>query len=169
MSRVPGAGRSCRGRTRGTRTCTSSPTKRGGSTTGRGACCATSIPRPTCRCFSSASTRAAACRATSNWAASLPALRDRGVLILGSGNIVHNLRRLEGDKDAPPFPWTVEFDAKVKNAIETATSCLAGRARTLGQAAGGARPSHPGALCAAALLLGKHHRARRRELPLRRL
>jgi len=45
-------------------------------------------------------------------------LRDRGVLILGSGNIVHNLRRLEGDKDAPPFPWTLEFDSKVKNAIE---------------------------------------------------
>ena len=51
--------------------------------------------------------------------AELAALRDRGVLILGSGNIVHNLRRLEGDKEAPPFPWTVEFDAKVKHAIET--------------------------------------------------
>jgi 4,5-DOPA dioxygenase extradiol len=32
---------------------------------------------------------------------------------------VHNLRRLEGDKDAAPYPWTVEFDARVKNAIET--------------------------------------------------
>lgn len=49
----------------------------------------------------------------------LAGLRDRGVLILGSGNIVHNLRRLEGDKDAQPFPWTVEFDSKVKNAIES--------------------------------------------------
>lgn len=49
----------------------------------------------------------------------LAGLRDRGVLILGSGNIVHNLRRLEGDKDAQPYPWTIEFDSKVKNAIET--------------------------------------------------
>jgi len=49
----------------------------------------------------------------------LAGLRERGVLILGSGNIVHNLRRLEGDKDAAPYPWTVEFDARVKNAIET--------------------------------------------------
>jgi len=49
----------------------------------------------------------------------LVALRDRGVLILGSGNIVHNLRRLDDNKNAPPFPWTLEFDAHVKNAIET--------------------------------------------------
>ncbi len=49
----------------------------------------------------------------------LAALRERGVLILGSGNIVHNLRRLEGAKDAEPYPWTVEFDSKVTNAIET--------------------------------------------------
>ena len=49
----------------------------------------------------------------------LAGLRDRGVLILGSGNIVHNLRRLEGDKDAPPFPWTLEFDSHVKKAIES--------------------------------------------------
>jgi 4,5-DOPA dioxygenase extradiol len=49
----------------------------------------------------------------------LASLRDRGVLILGSGNIVHNLRRLEGEKNAEPYPWTVEFDSKVKNAIET--------------------------------------------------
>ena len=46
-------------------------------------------------------------------------LRDRGVLILGSGNIVHNLRRMEGEKDAQPFPWTIEFDSQVKKAIET--------------------------------------------------
>jgi 4,5-DOPA dioxygenase extradiol len=49
----------------------------------------------------------------------LTALRERGVLILGSGNIVHNLRRLEGEKDAEPYPWTVEFDSRVKTAIET--------------------------------------------------
>jgi len=49
----------------------------------------------------------------------LAGLRDRGVLILGSGNIVHNLRRMEGEKNAQPFPWTIEFDSDVKKAIET--------------------------------------------------
>jgi 4,5-DOPA dioxygenase extradiol len=49
----------------------------------------------------------------------LARLRDRGVLILGSGNIVHNLHRLEGQKEAEPYPWTVEFDTLVKKAIET--------------------------------------------------
>ena len=51
--------------------------------------------------------------------AELAGLRERGVLILGSGNIVHNLRRIVDDKDAPPFPWTLEFDAQVKKAIES--------------------------------------------------
>jgi 4,5-DOPA dioxygenase extradiol len=46
-------------------------------------------------------------------------LRDRGVLILGSGNIVHNLRRMEDEKNAQPFPWTLEFDTQVKKAIES--------------------------------------------------
>jgi 4,5-DOPA dioxygenase extradiol len=49
----------------------------------------------------------------------LARLRDRGVLILGSGNIVHNLRRLVSDKDTRPFPWAIEFDTLVKKAIET--------------------------------------------------
>lgn len=49
----------------------------------------------------------------------LAKLRDRGVLILGSGNIVHNLRRMEDEKNAPPFAWTVEFDSQVKKAIES--------------------------------------------------
>jgi len=48
----------------------------------------------------------------------LRSLRSRGVLILGSGNIVHNLRRLQLEVDAKPFDWTLEFDSKVKVAIE---------------------------------------------------
>jgi 4,5-DOPA dioxygenase extradiol len=45
----------------------------------------------------------------------LKALREEGVLILGSGNIVHNLRILNWDDAA--FEWAVEFDAKVKQWI----------------------------------------------------
>lgn len=48
----------------------------------------------------------------------LKPLREEGVLILGSGNIVHNLRVMQANPDAPPFPWTEEFDAGVKNALE---------------------------------------------------
>lgn len=49
-------------------------------------------------------------------------LRDEGVLILGSGNIVHNLRdafsRLRsGDLETPP--WAAAFDAAVAKALET--------------------------------------------------
>jgi 4,5-DOPA dioxygenase extradiol len=48
----------------------------------------------------------------------LKALRQQGVLIVGSGNIVHNLRRVNFDDDAPPFDWAVEFDAWVKERLE---------------------------------------------------
>jgi 4,5-DOPA dioxygenase extradiol len=45
----------------------------------------------------------------------LKALRKRGVLILGSGNIVHNLRALKFDGST--FDWAQEFDAKVTELI----------------------------------------------------
>lgn len=48
----------------------------------------------------------------------LRALRDEGVLILGSGNIVHNLRQLSREPDAPPVDWALEFDDWVKRHIE---------------------------------------------------
>ncbi|MBL8011903.1 MAG: 4,5-DOPA dioxygenase extradiol [Flavobacteriales bacterium] len=44
----------------------------------------------------------------------LKALRNDGILVLGSGNVVHNLGRLNwSDPSAPPFDWAQEFDAFV--------------------------------------------------------
>lgn len=45
----------------------------------------------------------------------LSPLREKGVLIIGSGNIVHNLRLVDTQNmDARPYEWAVEFDEKVK-------------------------------------------------------
>jgi 4,5-DOPA dioxygenase extradiol len=44
----------------------------------------------------------------------LAPLRERGVLLLGSGGVVHNLRRVRfEDKRAPVDPWARAFDAWV--------------------------------------------------------
>ncbi|RPI06166.1 MAG: dioxygenase, partial [Ignavibacteriae bacterium] len=44
-------------------------------------------------------------------------LRNRNVLIIGSGNIVHNLRQIDFDEHARPFLWAIEFDEYIKNAL----------------------------------------------------
>jgi len=48
----------------------------------------------------------------------LAPLRERGVLIIGSGNIVHNLGLIDfGNKDAEPFGWARDFDGQVRAAL----------------------------------------------------
>lgn len=46
----------------------------------------------------------------------LTKLRDKGVLVIGSGNIVHNLRHLQFDGKVPD--WALEFDNKIAGWIE---------------------------------------------------
>ncbi len=48
----------------------------------------------------------------------IESLRQRGVLILGSGNLVHNLRRIDWNSPSGAYDWAVEFDARVKSAVE---------------------------------------------------
>jgi 4,5-DOPA dioxygenase extradiol len=51
-------------------------------------------------------------------AAELGELRSKGVLIIGSGNIVHNLKLIDfEDMDAKPYAWAEEFDTYVKGCL----------------------------------------------------
>lgn len=55
-----------------------------------------------------------------NLARQLLPLRDEGVLIIGSGNAVHNLRVADFDNiDADPFPWAQNFETQLKTCLQT--------------------------------------------------
>lgn len=70
----------------------------------------------------------------------IKALREKGVLILGSGNIVHNLRRMRyGEK---PFDWAVEFDEKMRDALIERNDQAIIDFRNMGELASAAHPTH---------------------------
>jgi 4,5-DOPA dioxygenase extradiol len=47
----------------------------------------------------------------------LAPLREEGVLIVGSGNVVHNLMLMRRDGAAPAFDWARRFNEKVRQAL----------------------------------------------------
>lgn len=45
----------------------------------------------------------------------LAALRDSGVIIVASGNVVHNLRKVRWEGNAEPYPWALSFNEFVRD------------------------------------------------------
>ena len=48
----------------------------------------------------------------------LAALRDRGVMLVASGNVVHNLRMARWEESAEPLPWASAFERYVRDHLE---------------------------------------------------
>ena len=73
----------------------------------------------------------------------LKALRDQGVLIVGSGNIVHNLRMTRrGSPSIQAYDWAFEFDGKIAQAMDKGDMQALQDFQKLGPVAQLAHPSH---------------------------
>lgn len=56
--------------------------------------------------------------------AKLSVLRERGVFILGSGNVVHNLRLIDWSRGDSGFDWADRFDAQVREVMTSTPANL---------------------------------------------
>ena len=73
----------------------------------------------------------------------LQRLRERGVLIVGSGNIVHNLRATRrGTAANEAYDWATEFDTVVQDQIEKGQLAALPNFMGLGAVAKQAHPTH---------------------------
>lgn len=73
----------------------------------------------------------------------LQALRERGVLIVGSGNTVHNLRAMRRDAaDNQAYDWAVQFDTVVQEQISKGQLDALQNFQTLGAVAQQAHPTY---------------------------
>ena len=68
------------------------------------------------------------------------ALRDRGVLIIGSGNIVHNLGAMRMGE--APYDWAIEFDGLIGRWLEQGNVHAIVEFQELGNLAAMAQPTH---------------------------
>ncbi len=67
----------------------------------------------------------------------LAPLREEGILIAGSGNLVHNLRAYDwGNSAIPPYPWAISFEQRVRELLQAGdTAPLIAYDTALGQEA----------------------------------
>ena len=73
----------------------------------------------------------------------LKALRERGVLIVGSGNIVHNLRMMQrGAAQSEAYDWALEFDQTTGGHIQQGNLVALQNFLKLGSLAKMAHPTH---------------------------
>jgi 4,5-DOPA dioxygenase extradiol len=73
----------------------------------------------------------------------LKALRDRGVLIVGSGNIVHNLSQMQrGASGNQAYDWALEFDQTIGGYLQQGNLDALQNFQKLGQMAKMAHPTH---------------------------
>ena len=69
----------------------------------------------------------------------LKKLRDYGVLIVGSGNIVHNLRAM---RQSTPYDWNIEFDATIAKQLASGNLAQLADFQKLGEVAKLAHPTY---------------------------
>ena len=76
-------------------------------------------------------------------AGQLKALRQRGVLIVASGNVVHNLQQAQrGAAGNQAYDWALEFDQTVAGQVQQGQLDALQNFQKLGSLASMAHPSH---------------------------
>jgi len=96
----------------------------------------------------------------------LATLRDEGILILGSGNLVHNLHTYAWGRHAQePYDWAVAFETRARDLMVTGEFQPLIEYESLGRDAILPVSSDPGSLLAAALCSGRLSSGRCHRLP----
>jgi len=97
------------------------------------------FPKADIPCSSSRSTSIVAPKAHLDLARELKPLREKGVLVIGSGNLVHNLMALA--PGAPAYDWAQAFDAEMAKRIDARDAEGAAAALSASRVARLAHPS----------------------------
>ncbi len=77
-----------------------------------------------------------------NLAKELSFLREKGVMVIASGNLVHNLRMVNWSENPEPYPWALEFDEFVKNSLMNNDSTALVEYKSRGRLADMAHPTN---------------------------